>query len=81
MKRFLGCLPRAVSRVRRAALEGGSPTSNGARGTASSALVIEELEPRLTPDYWGVSGSGGSGDSSSGGSGTPPPGRTVGWGC
>jgi hypothetical protein len=35
------------------------------------ALQIEELEPRLAPDYTGGTGSGGSGT----------PGYTVGWGC
>jgi hypothetical protein len=35
------------------------------------ALQIEELEPRLAPDYTGGTGNGGSGT----------PGYTVGWGC
>jgi hypothetical protein len=45
-----------------------SAASSG-EGGEEGLLLIEELEPRLTPDYWGSSWSGG-GDS-----------RTVGWGC
>jgi hypothetical protein len=54
------------------------PTTPNVNGAAGLALEIEELEPRLTPDYFGTTGSGSSGGS--GGPGTPP-GRTVGWGC
>ena len=57
------------------------PTSLSAAGapdTATGALEIEELEPRLTPDYLGLFG-GGSGGGSGGIGGAP--GRTVGWGC
>jgi hypothetical protein len=43
----------------------------GALAKASKELEIEELEPRLTPDYWGQSSVGGGSS----------PGRTVGWGC
>ena len=49
------------------------------RTGAEAALQIEELEPRLTPDYVGT-GSGGTNPPPYGG-GTGTPGRTVGWGC
>lgn len=51
-----------------------APASAATAVAASATLEIEELEPRLTPDYTGYFG-GGSGQPN------PPPGRTVGWGC
>jgi hypothetical protein len=39
--------------------------------TEEPPLVIDELEPRLTPDGWGGSGN----------SNNNPPGGQVGWGC
>jgi hypothetical protein len=39
--------------------------------TEEPLLMIDELEPRLTPDGWGGSGN----------SNNNPPGGQVGWGC
>jgi hypothetical protein len=66
----------------RKALSHGGPPAGGAvpplsaassgEGGGEGLLLIEELEPRLTPDYWGSSWAGGGRSSDS---------RTVGWGC
>lgn len=48
--------------------------------SAAAALEIEELEPRLTPDYLGTGSSGGGGGAGGPGPGNPPS-RSVGWGC
>jgi hypothetical protein len=63
--------------LRRSTAPPGGPARKARGATVEpAALQIEELEPRLTPDYLG-SGSGGSNPPPGGGS----TGRTVGWGC
>jgi hypothetical protein len=51
-----------------------APDREPGRVDELDGLLIEELEPRLTPDGWGW----GQHPSSSP---PPPPDRQVGWGC